>query len=75
MCEGIVARIEKSVAGISSCDEISAEVAGCIRAAQGQEMAWKHAKPESENERAIAGLAIAHVVEAEVYRYRLKFHE
>ena len=30
MCEVIFARIEKSVAGVSSCDEILAEVAGCL---------------------------------------------
>jgi len=58
MCEVIVARIEKSAAGVSSCDEIFAEVAGCLRTARGQAMILQHARLESENEQAIAGLPI-----------------
>ena len=47
MCEVIIARIENNVAGVSSCDEIFAEVAGC-----------RYAKLESENERAVTVLPI-----------------
>ena len=58
MCDVIVARIEKSVTGVSSHDEIFAEVAGCLRAAWEQTMILQHANPESENERAVAVLPI-----------------
>jgi len=58
MCEVIVARMKKSVTGVSSWNEIFAEAAGCLRAAWGQAMVLQHAKPESEKERAIAGFPI-----------------
>ena len=57
MCEGIVARIKKSVAGVGTCDEIFSSPA--VRdLTQGHETAWQHAKPEPENERADAVLPI-----------------